>query len=96
MVLSDSKDKSALSATMLDNTDLFTEESLFRFPVVKEGIECFHLHFFCPCYMGLDFTVAVSMKVKPESMKPKVVINEKDLALDKKKGLVDVSVYRTK
>lgn len=36
----------------------------------------------------------VTMKVKPESQKPKVVINEKDLALDKKRGLVDVGQRR--
>ena len=92
VVLSDVNDKYALEGDIIAFNGLFKEQPIFQMQVRKAGIITYHLHFFCPCYLGLDFTVAVSMKVKPESMKPKIVINEKDLALDKKKGLVDVGV----
>ena len=93
VVVSDPDDKYTITAAPLLYTGLFSEQTLFRTGVPKEGLFSYHLHFFCPCYIGLDFTVAVSMRVKPESMKPKMVINEKDLELDKKKSLIDVRKY---
>ena len=72
--------------------DLLTEARIFGLRPVKAEKVCYHLHFMCPCYVGLDFTVPVVMKVRPESEKPKVEINQKDLDLDKKKGLIDVGV----
>lgn len=78
----------------LTSSEMFTE--VRGFPIVpdKEGLMMFHLHFFCPGYIGLDFTVPVSMRVKPESQKPKVEINKKDLELDKEKGLMDVKMRK--
>ena len=90
IVLSDREDKNALDAVILTPHDMV--EELRAFPMIpdKEGLMTFHLHFLCPAYVGLDFTVPVSMRVKPESEKPKVEINQKDLELDKEKGLMDV------
>lgn len=90
IVLSDREDKSALDAMVLTSSEVFTE--VRQFPIIpnKEGLTIFHLHFFCPAYIGLDFTIPVSMRVKPESQKPKIEINKKDLELDKEKGLMDV------
>ena len=65
-----------------------------RFQVQKAGKTVFHLHFMCPVYMGLDFTVTATLVAKPESMKPKVEVNQKDLDLDKKKGFMDVGEVR--
>lgn len=90
MAITDPADKGVFDIMTIPYTGLFVETTLFRVPAVREGTSSFHLHFLCPCYLGLDTSVTVTMKVKPESQKPKVVINEKDLALDKKKGLVDV------
>ena len=90
VLLSDAEDKYVLDYTMLTPLETVTEERVFPIRPMKAEKMCYHLHFLCPCYVGLDFTVAV--KVKPESMKPKVVINQKDLDLDKKKGLIDVGV----
>lgn len=90
IVLSDREDKNALDAVVLTPHEMV--EELRAFPMIpdKEGMMTFHLHFLCPAYMGLDFTVPVSMRVRPESEKPKVEINKKDLELDKEKGLMDV------
>ena len=89
-MLSDRDDKNALDAVVLTPHEMV--EELRAFPIIpdKEGLMTFHLHFLCPAYMGLDFTVPVSMRVRPESEKPKVEINKKDLDLDKEKGLMDV------
>ena len=92
VLLSDAEDKYVLDYTMLTPLETVTEERVFPIRPMKAEKMCYHLHFLCPCYVGLDFTVPVSVKVKPESMKPKVVINQKDLDLDKKKGLIDVGV----
>ena len=94
IVITDPADKYMLDLMVIPYTGLFIDTTLFRVPATREGSSSFHLHFFCPCYIGLDFSVPVTMKVKPESQKPKVVINEKDLALDKKRGLVDVGQRR--
>ena len=90
IVLSDREDKNALDAVVLTPHEMV--EELRAFPMIpdKEGMMTFHLHFQCPAYVGLDFTVPVSMRVRPESEKPKVEINKKDLELDKEKGLMDV------
>lgn len=90
IVLSDREDKNALDAVVLTPHEMV--EELRAFPMIpdKEGMMTFHLHFLCPAYVGLDFTVPVSMRVRPESEKPKVEINKKDLELDKEKGLMDV------
>ena len=90
IVLSDREDKNALDAVVLTPHEMV--EDLRAFPIIpdKEGMMTFHLHFLCPAYVGLDFTVPVSMRVRPESEKPKVEINKKDLELDKEKGLMDV------
>ena len=92
VLLSDAEDKYVLDYTMLTPLETVTEERVFPIRPMKAEKMCYHLHFLCPCYVGLDFTVPVAVKVKPESMKPKVVINQKDLDLDKKKGLIDVGV----
>ena len=94
IVITDPADKYMFDMIKIPLTGLFIDTTLFQVPAVREGSTSYHLHFFCPCYLGLDFSVSVTMKVKPESQKPKVVINEKDLALDKKRGLVDVRVLR--
>lgn len=94
VVLSDRDDKSVLDAIMVTPDELVTEVRGFAVMPDKEGLMMFHLHFFCPGYIGLDFTVPVSMKVKPESQKPKVEINKKDLELDKEKGLMDVNLRK--
>ena len=90
IVLSDREDKNALDAVVLTPREMV--EELRAFPMIpdKEGMMTFHLHFLCPAYVGVDFTVPVSMRVRPESEKPKVEINKKDLELDKEKGLMDV------
>lgn len=90
IVLSDREDKNALDAVVLTPHEMV--EELRAFPMIpdKEGMMTFHLHFLCPAYVGLDFAVPVSMRVRPESEKPKVEINKKDLELDKEKGLMDV------
>ena len=90
IVLSDREDKNALDAVVLTPHEMV--EELRAFPMIpdKEGMMTFQLHFLCPAYVGLDFTVPVSMRVRPESEKPKVEINKKDLELDKEKGLMDV------
>ena len=90
IVLSDREDKNALDAVVLTPHEMV--EELRAFPMIpdKEGMMTFHLHFLCPAYVGLDFTVPVSMRVRPESEKPKVEINKKELELDKEKGLMDV------
>lgn len=90
IVLSDREDKNALDAVVLTPHEMV--EELRAFPMIpdKEGMMTFHLHFLCPAYVGVDFTVPVSMRVRPESEKPKVEINKKDLELDKEKGLMDV------
>ena len=92
VLLSDADDKYVLDCALLRPLDLLTEERIFGLRPVKAEKACYHLHFMCPCYVGLDFTVPVVMKVRPESEKPKVEINQKDLDLDKKKGLIDVGV----
>lgn len=92
VLLSDADDKYVLDCALLRPLELLTEARIFGLRPVKAEKACYHLHFLCPCYVGLDFTVPVVMKVRPESEKPKVEINQKDLDLDKKKGLIDVGV----
>lgn len=91
-LLSDADDKYVLDFAMLKPQELLTEARIFALQPRKAEKVCYHIHFLCPCYVGLDFTVPVTMKVRPESEKPKVEINQKDLDLDKKKGLIDVGV----
>ena len=80
--------------------ETYTHRNKKRIAITKVGIvkmsgkTVLHLHFMCPVYMGLDFTVTATLVAKPESMKPKVEINQKDLDLDKKKGLMDVGKVR--
>lgn len=61
IVLSDREDKNALDAVVLTPHEMV--EELRAFPMIpdKEGMMTFHLHFLCPAYVGLDFTVPVSM-----------------------------------
>lgn len=92
VLLSDANDKYVMDCAMLTPQELLTEARIFALHPPKAEKVCYHLHFLCPCYVGLDFTVPVMMKVRPESEKPKVEINQKDLDLDKKKGLIDVGV----
>lgn len=57
IVLSDREDKNALDAVVLTPHEMV--EELRAFPMIpdKEGMMTFHLHFLCPAYVGLDFTV---------------------------------------
>lgn len=90
VLLSDSEDKYVMDAAALTNCETVFDARLFPMPVRGAGKKVLHLHFFCPAYIGLDFTVSTTLCVRPESEKPKVMINPKDLELDKKKGLMDV------
>ena len=94
VLLSDAEDKIAYDFVTLADPSVLSERVIARFQVPKAGKTVLHLHFMCPVYMGLDFTVTATLVAKPESMKPKVEINQKDLDLDKRKGLMDVGKVR--
>ena len=92
VMLCDAEDKMVFDYSIIANPSVFFEQPIVQFQVPRAGKTVFHLHFMCPVYMGLDFTVPATLVAKPESMKPKIEINQKDLDLDKKKGFMDVGV----
>jgi len=90
MVITDDKDKMVYGFNKLSFDKLMMEEKIFDMPVIAKGKKSVHLHFFCPCYIGLDFCVTASFTAKPESQKPKVEVNQKDLDLNKQKNFMEV------
>lgn len=90
MILTDREDKSVYDANLITPMNMVSEIRLFMVRAPKDGLHFFHLHFFHGAYQGLDFVTSTKMRVKPESLKPKIEVNQKDLDLDKQRGLMDV------
>ena len=90
MALTDANDKYVYDLNIISITGVVDDIRVFIVRAPKAGLNRFHIHFLHGAYQGLDFVKAANMKVKPESEKPKVVINQKDLDLDKQRGFMDV------
>lgn len=90
VALTDADDKCVYDVNIITPTHMVDDIRVFIVRAPKAGLNRFHIHFYHGAYQGLDFVVAANMRVKPESEKPKVEINQKDLDLDKQRGLMDV------